>query len=209
MKKPWYMITIIFFLEIMIIFLLIPGNYSEKAVEEEKQLISKYLSEDTSNWVTQKATDWYQITMIDTGVYESMYRHLIPNDTEKARSKGMEELGRGIFEWVLGRLEAFTNIVYQFLARFAMFVMWFPYILIFLIPAMYDGLMVREIKKTNFRLASPVVHRYSFRMVGLLVFGLITLFFVPIAVNPIIIPFIMLGICVFLSFTVSNFQKRV
>lgn len=208
MKKPWYIITIILFLEIMMIFLLVPGDHSEMIIQKEKQLISNYLSLDTSDWVTQKATDWYQATMIDSGVYESIYRFLIPNDIERARSNGMENVGQGIFIWVSERLDVFAHIIYQFLSRFAMFIMWVPYILIFLIPSIYDGFMMREIKKTNFQLASPIIHRYSLRIVITLLFTLITLFFIPIAINPIIIPFIMLGICFFLSFTISNFQKR-
>ena len=209
MKKPWYIITIILFLEIIVIFLLVPGDHTERVIIEENKLIEKYLSNNSAVWVKDNAARWYQTTMIDSGVYEAMYRHLIPNDNEKANSRGMQEMGRGLFQWVIGRLEAFTNIIYQFLSRLALFILWSPYILIFFIPAIYDGLMMREIKKTNFALASPIVHRYSLRAVLFLIFLLFTIFFLPIAMNPLIIPFVMLGICIFASFTLSNFQKRI
>ena len=81
--------------------------------------------------------------------------------------------------------------------------------LLLFVPAVYDGYMTWQIKRTNFDYASPVMHRYSVRGAAILLFGLLAAFMAPIALNPIIIPMGMMGCCVLFGLAFGNVQKRI
>jgi hypothetical protein len=121
----------------------------------------------------------------------------------------MEQMGKAWFGWVEGRIKALAKLIYQFCMRLALLASWAPYMLILLLPALYDGLMTWKIKRTNFDYASPVIHRYSMRGTGLLLTGLFIAFFAPFALDPVIIPVTIMVCCVLIGLMVGNFQKRV
>ncbi|MEC6096342.1 DUF4400 domain-containing protein, partial [Enterobacter hormaechei] len=72
----------------------------------------------------------------------------------------------------------------------------------------YDGMMTWRIKRTNFDYASPVLHRYSVRGTMYLMAGLFIAFFIPIALDPVVIPMTMMTCCVLVERS-GNLQKRV
>ncbi|PBU82125.1 DUF4400 domain-containing protein, partial [Escherichia coli] len=148
-------------------------------------------------------------SVIDSGFYEGMYQTLIPSEEERQKSKGMQDMGKGWFVWVKGRMEAFVNVIYQFYTRLALLAAWAPYMLILFVPAVYDGMMTWRIKRTNFDYASPVLHRYSVRGTMYLMAGLFIAFFIPIALDPVVIPMTMMTCCVLVGLTFGNLQKRV
>ncbi len=55
-----------------------------------------------------------------------MYQTLIPSEEERQKSKGMQDMGKGWFVWVKGRMEAFVNVIYQFYTRLALLAAWAP-----------------------------------------------------------------------------------
>ena len=209
MSKPWLLVAWIIAIELIVILLLIPGNWTDKAIKRESVLIEQSLGVDTREWVQKKAALWYRSSMIDSGFYNEMYKVFIPTEQERMKSKGMQNMGEGWFLWVEGRMEALMNVIYQFYSRLALLTAWAPYMLILFIPAVYDGMMSWKIKRTNFDYASPVLHRYSVRGTVYLLAGLFIIFFVPFAFNPIIIPIVLMACCVLIGLTFSNLQKRV
>lgn len=209
MNKPWFMVVILLLCEITLILLLIPGDWTKKQIKQEKIYIEQSLGKETRQWIDARANNWYNKSVLDSGFYEGAFQLLIPTEAEKRRSRGMENMGHDWFVWVEGRIHAMFNVVYQFLSRLALLVAWLPYMLILFIPACYDGYMTWQIKRTNFDYASPVMHRYSVRGAVFLLFGLLAAFMAPIALNPIIIPAAMMGVCVLFGLTFGNVQKRI
>ncbi|MFC6674118.1 DUF4400 domain-containing protein [Marinobacterium aestuariivivens] len=209
MKKPLWLVVWLLVIELVVILLLVPGDWTDKAIEKESRFVESNLGSGARYWIRRKADDWYHLTMIDSGFYEGMYFTLIPTEHERARSRGMQNMGSWWFQWVEGRMEALANVVYQFFTRSALFLLWAPYMLILLAPALYDGAMTWKIKRTNFDYASPVIHRYSIRLTTYLILGLGIAFFAPIALNPVIIPVVMMVCCVLIGLTMGNLQKRV
>jgi len=84
-----------------------------------------------------------------------------------------------------------------------------PYICILLIPAIYDGFMSWQVKRTNFDYVSPILHRYGTRGLLYVIGTLLIAFFSPIVLNPIIIPISMMVCCMLIGVVLSNFQKRI
>lgn len=209
MKTPLWLVAWLFVIELVVILLLIPGDFTEKAIEKESILIEESLGNNTRTWIHDKASSWYQAAIIDSGFYDGMYSFMIPTEEQKQKSRGMEKMGHDWFVWVGSRIEAFANVMFQFFHRLALLTAWGPYMLILLVPAFYDGLMTWKIKRTNFSYASPVIHRYSVRGTTIVLIGLIIAFFVPFALNPAIIPMSMMVCCVLIGLSVGNLQKRV
>ncbi|RCW98321.1 uncharacterized protein DUF4400 [Marinomonas foliarum] len=118
-------------------------------------------------------------------------------------------MGQFWFDWIKGRINTLSEVVYQFLARIALLVVWSPYMLILLVPAVYDGLMTWRIKRTNFDYASPIIHSYGIRSIGYLFLAFCVVSFSPFAVSPLVIPVVMMIACILIGFAIGNFQKRV
>lgn len=209
MKKPLWLVVWLLALELVAILLLIPGDLTGRAIERESELVQQSLGREARNWITMKANTWYDASIIESGLYDATYRTLIPSEEEKKRSRGMEHMGGLWFEWVEGRIDAVSKVIYQFYARLALLANWAPYMLLLLLPAAFDGLMTWRIKRTNFDYASPVIHRYAVRGTVAVMIGLTIAFFVPFALNPSIIPLAMMVCCVLLGLALGNLQKRV
>lgn len=209
MRKPWWLVVWLLIIELVVILLLIPGDWTEQAIQRESVLIEQRLGEKARVWIEEQASHWYRASVIDSGFYKGAYHMLIPTQAEMEKSKGMEQMGEMWFKWVEGRLKALAKLTYQFCMRLALLAAWAPYLLILLLPALYDGMMTWKIKRTNFDYPSPVIHRYSLRGTMTLTIGLFIAFFVPFALDPVIIPITMMVCCVLIGLTVGNFQKRV
>lgn len=209
MNKPWYVVLCLLLLELCVILLLLPGPWMQQQILKEADYVKASLGIETRDWIHNKANEWFDRAVIKSGIYEEMYRTVIPTEAEKRKSRGMEKMGHDWFVWLEGRMTATLAAFYQFLARCALFLAWMPYMLLLLIPAFYDGWTVWKIKRTNFDYASPVLHRYSVRGSIILLVGLLIAFCAPIALSPMLIPVVMMSSCVLLGLAMGNVQKRI
>lgn len=209
MTKPWYVVVSLLLCELCVILVLIPGNWMQQQILKEAEYTKSSLGVETRDWIHEKANRWFDAVIVQSGFYEEMYRTVIPTEKEKQKSRGMEKMGNDWFVWLDGRMTAALTAFYHFLTRCALLLAWLPYMLLLLIPAIYDGLMSWKIKRTNFDYASPVMHRYSVRGSTILVICLLIAFLAPIAFTPMLIPITMMIACVFLGIAMGNVQKRV
>lgn len=195
--------------QLVVVLVLVPNEFVKDAIIKEANYVQRSLGTKSQEWIKGKAVTWYQHSIIDSGAYESVYNHLIPSQEQAQNSKGMENMGVWWFKWVSERLEAIATLIYQFYTRLALLLMWLPYMLVLLLPAIYDGTMTRKIKLTNFDYASPVLHRYSMRATWIILTGIAVLFLAPIAIDPIYIPVALMVSCVLIGLAVGNLQKRI
>ena len=209
MKAPLWVVVWILVIELFLILVFVPGQWTEKVIIKEAQKIERALGTDSVEWIRDRADSWYNTTMIDSGVYRTLYTVMIPTKRERENSRGMETLGSALWPGVEGRLTALMHVIYQVYARVALFLVWAPYMLILLVPSIWDGMMSWRIKRTNFDYASPIFHRYGVRGVIMITQIMLITFFMPIALSPLFIPLAMMGTSVMIGLTVANFQKRV
>jgi|SRR5690554_4823815 len=208
-NSPWFIAAIVLVLEIILIAVIVPGDYTGRTIVREQELIENSLGKTSLEWVQEKADAWYQTTMIDSGVKSAIYNHLIPTEEQKAKSVGLETFGDWWFDLAADRIESVMLVIQQTYLRFALLLLWAPYILLLLIPAVYDGIQTWRIKFTNFDYASPVVHRYSARLMGICVVGMMMLLIAPVAIPPVTTPVILMIICVATGLVIGNYQKRI
>ena len=209
MKQPLWLAIWIIAIEAVVITVLVPGDWTARVIEQESDLLERRLGPEEHRWVHDKASKWFNASLINSGVYETALNHVVPTDEQKAGSKGMEDMGDGWFEWLRGRLQAMANAYYHILARFALLLTWAPYFLILLVPAVFDGIMTWCIKRTNFDYASPLLHQYSTKGIAYVAVGLVALFLAPIVLEPTLIPASIMVACVMMGLMIGNLQKRV
>ena len=209
MKSKWFVAVCLLCCELTILLILIPGDWTKKQIIKESQYITRTLGEDTHAWIKNKADYFYKKTILDSGLYDETLRVLIPSAEERRKSRGMENMGSDWFKWIGGRVDALAQSIYQFYARVALVMVWLPYMAILFVPAIFDGYMTWLVKRSNFDYASPVLHRYAARAIGLIpVLGL-ALFLAPMAIDSLIVPMGMMLMCVMLGLAFGNVQKPI
>mgnify|MGYP002634314949 CR=1 FL=1 len=209
MKHPFWIMLWVIAVESIVVTILLPGNWTQRVIEQESELLALRLGPEESRWVHDKARNWYNHSLIDSGFYTAVHNHLIPTEQQKTRSTGMQKMGSSWFTWVENRVQSAANAYYHVLTRFALFITWSPYFLILLIPAVFDGVTTWRIKRTNFAYASPLLHRLSGTVIVYVVIGLVALFLAPIVLDPTVIPGAIMITCVMAGLLFGNMQKRI
>ncbi|MBX2807145.1 MAG: DUF4400 domain-containing protein [Cellvibrionaceae bacterium] len=209
MNTPLWLAMWIIAIEAIIVTTLVPGDWTAKVIAEESALLETRLGSQEHRWVHGKARHWFNISLIDSGIYGAVRNHILPTAAQKNTSVGMQNMASPWFNWVDQRLQATVNSYYHILARFALLYTWTPYFLILLVPAVFDGFITWRIKRTNFDYPSPLLHQYSTLGIGYVLIVLVALFLAPIVLDPIVIPAAIMLICVMAGLMIGNLQKRI
>ncbi len=207
-----YLASIIIFLtELAVICLLVPVRVVEGAINDEYKMSVNSLGTELADKVYDRAKKDYESLIIESGVYTAVVRHFIPTDEERRNSVGMEELGTrdGWFPLVQNRINTTTSIIYQLLVRYEVMMIWLPYVLIFVsFPVCIGGYWQRRIKQSNFDYSSPLVTNSTVRLLIYSSLGGIMFMVLPVAINHVLIPIIMIIISVLIGRVIGNIQKR-
>ena len=201
----------IFMTELAIICLLVPVHVVEGAINDEYKMSVKSLGTELADEVYDRAKKDYETLIIESGVYTAVVRHFIPTDEERRNSVGMEDLGTrdGWFPLVQSRINAATSIVYQLLVRYEVMMIWLPYVLLFVsVPVFIGGFWQRRIKQSNFDYSSPLVTNSTVQLLIYSCLGGVMFMILPVAVNHVLIPVIMIIISVLIGRVIGNIQKR-
>ena len=206
--SKFFIWTALWFLQIILVGVLVPSNWLEGQITNERQMTADWLGRDTLIDLVGKADNTFTTVFEETGLVEASYA-ITPTITQRQGSAGIEDLGDTIWPYVEGRIQVMWVTVYQGVQRLAMIRLWIPYLLPLFIPAFIHGMCVREVKKVSYGYASPVVYHAALQVFSLLMF--LPLFYVslPISIHPSMVLAwgIALSICfVFIS---SNIQKQV
>jgi len=99
MKTPFWLIAWLLIAEMFVILVFVPGHWTERVIEKESAMVQSQLGRNTVDWIDQKALNWYNISMWESGVYKTLHTLLIPTPEERASSRGMQNMGSQIFPW--------------------------------------------------------------------------------------------------------------
>lgn len=196
--------------QLLVILLLVPGEWMRRVNATEHEWLWRDLSPETAAWVERRASDWYNSAIVESGALDATYDHLIPTESQRQRSHGLEELGRtGWFPLVENRLQALFATVYQVFVRVALIAAWLPFFAITAVPAVLDGMMAWKIKQASFAYASPVVHRIARQTLLWSLVALGTLLIAPVPISPAVLPLFGIVIPISLGQVAAHTQKRV
>ena len=172
-------------------------------------MVNIAMGEDMGTRIRNCADKWYKTLIIDNNV-ESHVRHfLIPSRVERDNSRGLEDLGDSLWPQVERRIVTMMDFIYWLMRRAVLLMMWLPACLPATVCSILGGLCLREIKKTNFDIASSVVFRYAIRLSGVITGLFFLAFLAPVTMPPIVIPIILCGVLILLGLSMSNMAKRI
>lgn len=196
--------------QLIVILLLVPGEWMQRVNATEHEWLWRDLSPETAAWVEHKAIGWYNGVIVESGALDATYDHLIPTESQRRRSQGLEQLGQsGWFPLVESRLQATFATVYQVFVRLALITAWLPFFAITAAPAVLDGMMAWKIKQAGFAYASPVVHRLALQTVLWSLVALVSLLIAPLPISPAVLPLFGIVIPIALGQVAAHTQKRV
>lgn len=201
---------LIWFIEFIVIAALISESWSYQVITKEQAMAHAYLGTATARQIKDDADRVYNRLFIDSGVVATIDKYFVPTEESRRRSGALAELGRdNVFPIVEERLNVIWASVYQMIYRLTGFLIWLPYLSLFFLPSLIDGLMVRQIKKTNFDYASPLLHRTAMYAIVVTAYLLLLALFAPVPLPPWLIPIAGAIIAMAMGLLAANTQKRI
>ena len=153
----WLLVT-----ELVVLVLFVPVPRILQAMDIERAMTWNLMGEATSSWIINYSDDLYRSTLIDTGVREAVFNHVIPTREERARSRGLQHLGTGWwFPFLEKRLTASFLVLRHLVFRIVSACTWVPFFIAIAIPATMDAMMMWRKRNYEWEYASPMVHRWG------------------------------------------------
>ena len=201
---------LIWFIEFIVIAAMVSESWSLTVINKEQAMARVYLGAATAQQIKNDTDAFYDTVFIESGVVATVDNYFVPTEETRRRSGSLADLGRdNVFPVIEERLNVIWASVYQMVYRLMGFLVWLPYLGLFFLPALIDGLMVRQIKKTNFDYASPLVHRIALHSLWLTAYLLLLALFAPLPLPPWLIPMAGAVIAMALGLLAANTQKRI
>ena len=204
----WKLVVAIVLLHVVLYTIFMREEWIHGAIASERDSAHAVFGEDLAVDAHNRGVAWYTTLMVDSGVvYNTFAAYTVPKEQRNA-AEPTDNMWPAFFDWWEGRLRLFFTVFYQACLRASAAVVWLPYTLLLLIPFVVDGLVQRQIKKTNFDYVSPILHRYSLHLIEILAVAIFMLFFAPWAMPVWLVPTVLVVCSASAGLILSNTQKR-
>ena len=208
MKSVLWLVLLIFAAELMLISAMVPNDWLNDALQEEVESVRDSMGNEEAVSVKNKADSWFNSLMIKSGFISTVNTFLLPQEDSVDTIDADEGANKAWFGFIEKRIEAIQRVVYHVMIRFSLLLTWLPFLVLTIVPSLYDGYNLRKAKQVTFDYTSPVVHRYSLYAAFGVTIMLLFIFLLPVAFNPIIIPAAVILTAMLLGMVAGNVQKR-
>lgn len=211
MSVNWKLLLLIFILECLVVLMLLPSHYLVKTLEREQQYTYDYLGEDSYSYIIEKANDWYNTSIIETGTEDTLYDMFVPTaeDLEKDSNAGVSNLAPLYFKYAGSRVDTLMTVVYIIYYRVITMVVWIPMVGLMILAAYFEGYWERKIRQNSFKHASHTLHGIAFNTLKWFVLIIFIGMFIPLALPPLFYPVLGLVLACLIGISMSNLQKRI
>lgn len=206
--RDLFLICMLFVAEIALALIFVTPDYAVRQSVREAEWIEMFLGTESAAKLQERADATYQTLILDTGGDKKLGR-IVPNEEERARSKGLEHLGETLWPRIQERIDALLDLFYWFIRRLHLLLMWLPACIPALAASAISGLLTRRIKQTNFQMTSAVMQHYTWRICGWATALFLLAFFAPIAIPPVVVPVIICALAVAFGLSLGNIAKRI
>lgn len=207
-KRVWP-VFIVIFLQILSILVLVPSDRAKLAIEDESDKVVAHFSASGADWVVSHSTALYTELFIETKYQERILGAMVNRSPGDGISYRIWRIGEAILHYIRDRAVTFFCIIYLVILRTYSTLLWLPGVLCILVPAVIDGILGREIAKSNYDYVSPVRQKLSLWAARISLMMTFVIFFVPFPMNPYIVP-VTLGLCSLgICFAIRYLHKRI
>lgn len=181
-------LVIIFLAELFVMAAMLPVSLLQTAGEQEHAMTFAFLGEETATNLKEKTDAFYTSAFSETGVVKESFAMFIPTRADQVKSRGLEDMGSGMFRYIEERLIAFWTAVYLAVHRVLSLLMWFPAFIPALIAAAYDALATRRIRRLTFATSSATIYGSSKTILSAMLIGPVIYAMFPFPIPPVIAP---------------------
>lgn len=116
---------------------------------------------------------------------------------------------RKVADSMLTKTDAFWEMCRVVVQRVVFLLFWVPVLVPFVVAALIDGAMAREIRKWRFQFTSTTIYNHARRLAGLGIFAILLLPVVPVPMPILAYPAVGMLLAVLAWATIANMQKRI
>lgn len=198
--------VVLFVVQSAIITIFLSESFIENEQRKEFSAVRYILGPAKEAQVNAKAKETYYDLFVKSGFVRSYYRHFTTSDRKRAKSTGLENLGKNFVPWAERRFRIFLKVMYGAIYRVYYILYIIPFILAALLAGIIDGLVNRQIKKAEYKYANPTYYHAAKNAMWITAVSPIFFAFLPLGVNPYLFVswFVILPIVLWIG--VSNVQ---
>lgn len=192
---------------IVLCMLLMPGKIVDSFGAAEARRIEANYGRTTLERVNEITAElYYQVMPRET--VRKLRRSLQTSDAER-EELSKYDLGQTAVNWWQSRIDVLLDLLWWTLRRITFLFLFAPYWGVFAVLCLIHGYWSREIKKTGFEYASPVINHLSRQAGGFTFLSAIVLVFLPLPLEPLILFALLVFSMSCVGLAVANIQKQI
>ena len=200
----------VIFIQLLSILILLPSHMTRDTIIEESSVLSKWYGETVAEWTITTANEQYKTLFINTGIAEwGIHRFESQPMHSNSLSRRVNGILSPIMNWMGDRFVTILNMAYLVIMRGLEMILWLPWVICILVHALIDGAMGRKIGQTDYAYTSPVRQRTAIIALKVAIVGTPVLFFMPLPLNPLVVPMALFCSAVSMGMVLRNLHKRV
>lgn len=192
---------------IVLCMLLMPGKTVDSLSAVEARHIEANYGRTTLERVNAFTADMYYALM-PAQTASNLRESFKPTDAER-EELSKYDLADKAMSWWEGRVDVLLDLMWWTLRRVAFLLLFTPFWGVFAVASLIHGYWSREIKKTGFEYASPVINHLSRQAGGFAFLSAIVLVFLPFPLEPLILFSLLAFSLGCLGLAVANIQKQI
>lgn len=210
MYKFFVTLLILGVFEILSISFLTNASHIQTEISKEVDLTREWFGDTNTDNIISSSNDTFRKYFRDSGLIAWSYTITETNDDQLERAGGwLDRMGHSVFDWVDSRIDTFWDVVYMAVMRAKISTTWIYFSIALLIPAVIDGIVVREIKKRTYGYTSSVKVQTIIQMLPFVLCLPIIYLLAPMAVTPGLMLFWAISFAVALHIYAANVQKKI
>lgn len=210
MYKIFVTLLILGLLEIISISFLTNASQIQTEISKEVELARDWFGDTNTDNIITSSNDAFRKYFKDSGLVAWSYTITQTNDDQLTRAGGwLDRMGHAAFEWVDSRIDTFWDVVYMAVMRAEISTTWIYFSIPVLIPAVIDGIVVREIKKRTYGYTSSVKVQTVVQLLPFVLCIPIIYLLAPMAITPGMMLFWAVSFAIALHIYAANVQKKI
>lgn len=199
LKIYWWLLLIL--VEVLFLVLFVPNTWIQNIDSVETQMLESVFSTESMDSVHNQSVSWYDAAIVNTGVRSAMVGYVMPSGPSVLKHQAFND-------YMENRVSVMLTLFYMVIRRIVVAIAWLPFLTLIAAPACIDGYLTWRIKRYGFSYPSPAIHRYAWRLKGVLILGIVLVLFVPLPVPPQVLPCAMAIFSISLGTALSYMPKR-
>lgn len=190
---------------LIVAFVLIKADYTRGLRASEARNAAIFLGEERVIDSLRTGNGIFSSLFNESGLIKWSYELANAHRNSKAPLFNHEKAS----DSMLAKTDAFWESCRLAVQRFVFMFYWLPVLIPFIIAAMVDGAMTREIRKWRFQFTSTTIYNFSRSMAGMIVFAVMLLPIIPIKMPILVYPVAIMLCTLMIWASIASMQKRI